>query len=167
MNKQTTILAPSPHHRPLRASASSGSEVDIQIASEAELGHRGRGHSLVVSPCSAGSLRTLCGPHPAKISLVCVLVSLVILSVTRYTCRDQRWIFSCMKLLLALQWSSLLAGYLRVVDGGVGDASWQEALVSIGDADRHQGQAAAHPELWCEQKVWTFVEKEHCQLMTF
>lgn len=74
MNKQTTILAPSPHHRPLRASASSGSEVDIQIASEAELGTRGRGHSLVVSPCSAGSLRTLCGPHPAKISLVCVLV---------------------------------------------------------------------------------------------
>ena len=103
MNKQTTILAPSPHHRPLRASASSGSEVDIQIASEAELGHRGRGHSLVVSPCSAGSLRTLCGPHPAKISLVCVLVSLVILSVTRYTCRDQRCIFSCMKPLLALQ----------------------------------------------------------------
>ena len=91
MNKQTTILAPSPHHRPLRTSASSGSEIDIQIASEVELGHRGRGHSLAVSPCSAGSLRTLCGPHPAKISLVCVLVSLlVILSVTRSSCRDQR-----------------------------------------------------------------------------
>ena len=56
-------------HR-LRDSSSS----DIQIAAETELSRERARFSLEASSCSSSSLRVLCGPHPAKISLVCVLV---------------------------------------------------------------------------------------------
>ena len=51
----------------LRDSSSS----DIQIAAESELSRERAKFSLETS---SSSLRALCGPNPAKISLVCVLV---------------------------------------------------------------------------------------------
>ena len=51
----------------LRDSSSS----DIQIAAESELSRERARFSLETS---SPSLRALCGPNPAKISLVCVLV---------------------------------------------------------------------------------------------
>ena len=51
----------------LRDSSSS----DIQIAAESELSRERARFSL---ESSSPSLRALCGPNPAKISLVCVLV---------------------------------------------------------------------------------------------
>ena len=56
-------------HR-LRDSSSS----DIQIAAESDLSRERARFSLEASSCSSSSLRALCGPNPAKISLVCVLV---------------------------------------------------------------------------------------------
>ena len=56
-------------HR-LRDSSSS----DIQIAAESDLSRERARFTLEASSCSSSSLRALCGPNPAKISLVCVLV---------------------------------------------------------------------------------------------
>lgn len=61
--------SPSAMHR-LRDSSSS----DIQIAAESDLSRERARFSLEASSCSSSSLRALCGPNPAKISLVCVLV---------------------------------------------------------------------------------------------
>ena len=61
--------SPGAMHR-LRDSSSS----DIQIAAETELSRERARFSLEASSCSSSSVRALCGPHPAKISLVCVLV---------------------------------------------------------------------------------------------
>ena len=61
--------SPSAMHR-LRDSSSS----DIQIAAESDLSRERARFSLQASSCSSSSLRALCGPNPAKISLVCVLV---------------------------------------------------------------------------------------------
>lgn len=62
------ILQTNPNH------VHSCSEIDIQIATDADISHDERRCSLALPSFSSSSIKTLCGPNPSKIALVCLLV---------------------------------------------------------------------------------------------